>query len=92
MVEHYTKRVSSLMTVCDSTRGVEDMPELDRAAAVLHISPAQAQVTVAALQAAFNTNGKTHSFDATAKIIFETLKHPDSNDPDVLYATEWLRA
>jgi len=68
------------------------MPELDRAAAALRMSPAQAQVTVAALQSAFGTNGKTHSFDATARIIFDALKYPESKDPDVLYAAEWLRA
>ena len=68
------------------------MPELDRAAAALRMSPAQAQVTVAALQAAFDTNGKTYTFDATAKIIFDALKHPESNDPSVRYAAEWLKS
>jgi len=56
------------------------------------MSPAQAQVTVAALQAAFEIEGKTYSFDATAKIIFNVLKHPESNDPDVCFASEWMKS
>ena len=68
------------------------MPELDRVAAAVGKSPAQAQVTVATLQAAFLIKGKTYSFDATARIIFNALKHPKSNDPDVLYAADWLKS
>ena len=68
------------------------MPVLDRTATALRTSPAQAQVTVAALQAAFETNGKTYSFDTTARIVFDALKHPESNDPDVLYAADWLKS
>ena len=65
---------------------------LDRAAIALHMSIPRADVTIAALRAAFETDGKTYSYDKTANIVVEAIKHPDKDDPDVRYAAEWLRS
>ena len=59
---------------------------------MLGVSPAHAQATIAALQAAFEITGKSHSFDKTAKIVFEAIKRPDTDDPDVCYAADWLKS
>jgi hypothetical protein len=66
--------------------------QLDRVASVLHKSPAQAQVTVKALQASFKAKGKNYSFDETSRLIVGAFKYPESSDPDLRYAAEWLKA
>ena len=65
---------------------------LDRAAVALNMSIARADVTISSLQASFEINGKMYSYDETAKIVVEAIKRPNSDDPDVRYAAEWLKS
>jgi hypothetical protein len=65
---------------------------LDRAAVALNMSITRANMTIAALRGAFEINGKKYSYDGTAKMVIEAIKRPDSGDPDVRYAANWLKA
>jgi hypothetical protein len=67
------------------------MPILDTAAVALEMPIGQAHVTIAALQAAFELNGKRYDFNKVARIVIDALKHRKVDDPDVRYAAEWLK-
>ena len=56
----------------------------------LNVPIEHADVTVTALQAAFEIRGKQFSWNKTAKIAVEAAGHPDAADPDVRYAAAWL--
>ena len=65
---------------------------LDYAAKALGMPLERAMVTIEALRAAFETNGKEFSWNKTARIAARAAKKPASDDPDVIYAAEWLKS
>jgi len=73
-------------------RGSTRMSMVEGIGKGLNMSVEQADVTIVALQAAFEINGKAYSFDKTAKIAARAIKNPDTNDPDVRYAADWLKS
>ncbi len=71
-------------------RGLTRKSLVERIAEALNMPVEQADVTILALQASFEINGKAYSFDKTAKVVSEAVKNPDTGDPDVRYAAVWL--
>ncbi len=65
---------------------------LDRVAIALNMSMKEAHSTITELKAAFELNGHYYTFDQTAKLIYNAAKHRDLNNPDVRFATEWLKS